>query len=638
VLDTSAVSRDDTAMIEGAKTAVELFAKRVAASGSKTAMRYKEGGVWREKTWSDWDTASREIAGGLRALGIGHGDRVCLLANTRPEWVESDVGILLAGGVTVPIYQSNTPRECEYIITDCKAKVVIAEDPHQLEKLLHPEVRPRLGEVVKVVLFSDEAVLEKPDHKKRSRIGLDEVLPAGHADRGWVVSLADLRKSGREWLGKNQLDGEQLVAPEDIFTIVYTSGTTGPPKGVVLTHENVVFEVTSVLSSMNVIGEDDEQLIFLPLAHIFAKLLEWTAIGSGSRMAFAESIPKLIENMKEVKPTFMGAVPRVYEKAYTKIKTGLEEKRKKGLSKIIIDVALAAGKKRSEADLAGKKLAGLDALAWTLADRAVFSKIKETFGGRLKFFISGGAPLAREIAEFFHAAGILILEGYGLTETTAATHLNRPDRFRFGSVGPALPGVEVKIADDGEVLMRGKNILREYFGKPDATREALDPDGWFHSGDIGVIEDGLLRITDRKKDIIVTAGGKNVAPQNIEGALKAQCPYVSQVMVHGDKRQFLSALVTLNEETAGAWAKAQGITYTDLADLAKKPEVQKVIGEAMAKLNEGLASYETIKKWKILPTDLTQEAGELTPTLKVKRKFVSEKYRSVLDGFYTGDL
>jgi long-chain acyl-CoA synthetase len=331
----------------------------------------------------------------------------------------------------------------------------------------------------------------------------------------------------------------------------------------------------------------------------------------------------------------MGAVPRVYEKVFTKIQSGFEEKRKKPVTRFILDRALAAGRKRSQADLAGQKLAGLDAFEANLADKLVFGKIKETFGGRIRFFVSGGAPLAGEIAQFFHTCGLLVLEGYGLTETTAATHINRLDRYRFGTVGPALPGVEIKIADDGEILMRGKNIMREYYGKPEATREVLEADGWFHSGDIGVIEDGFLRITDRKKDIIVTAGGKNVAPQNIEGALKASCPYVSQVMVHGDKRQYLSALVTINEETAGAWAKEKGISYGSAAELAEKPEIRALVKDAIDKLNANLASYETIKKFKILRSDLTQEAGELTPTLKVKRKFLSEKYRSDLDAFYS---
>ena len=617
---------------------MDIFRDTVAKLPDKVALRSKVDGVWKGQTWSEWNTASREIAGGLRALGLGVGDRVCVLSNTRPEWVHADIGILLAGGVTVPIYQSNTPRECEYIISDCAAKVVLVEDPHQLEKLLHPEVRPRLDKVTKVVAFSDVATLERPDAKGRVQIKLADVLPDASKDKGWVMTLAALRASGREWLDKNTGALEKAwedVTPDNIFTIVYTSGTTGPPKGVVLLHKNIVFECTGNQELLSV-GENDEQLLFLPLAHIFAKILEWTAIARGITTAFAESIPKLTENMREVKPTFMGAVPRVYEKAYAKIQQSFDDKRKKPVARLLIDWALGVGKARSKEEQAGRTPTGLLAMQASLADRLVFGKIKETFGGRLRFFVSGGAPLSREIAEFFHGCGILVLEGYGLTETTAATHINRPNDFRFGTVGKPFPGVDVKIADDGEILVRGGNILREYYGKPEATKEAIDKDGWFHTGDIGIIEDGFLRITDRKKDIIVTAGGKNVAPQNIEGALKAACPYISQVMVHGDKRRFLSALITLNEEAIVPWAKEKGIAFKDMAELAKKPEVRAFLQKYVENLNKDLASYESIKKFAVLPRDLTQEAGEMTPTLKVKRKFVSEKYKDMLDGFYAG--
>jgi len=570
------------------QTAVQIFEERVAASGDRPALRVKEGGAWKTRSWNDWARAAREIAAGLRALGIENGDRVSILANTRAEWVEADVGILYAGAVTVPIYQSNTPKECEYILVDSLSRVVFAEDAAQLAKLV--AVRAALPSVKKVVLMS----------------GASE-------DKDWVMTLADLRASGKAWLEKNQLPGGQK--PEDVFTIVYTSGTTGPPKGVVLTHGNICFECDSLRECLKV-GPDDEQLLFLPLAHSFAKILEWMAIAQGAVTAFAESIPQLVPNLQEVKPTYMGAVPRVYEKAYAKILGNFEAKRAKAVGRFIIDRAMAAGRRRSEAAQKGQTVNGLGV---ALADRLVFEKVRKTFGGRIRFFISGGAPLAKEIAEFFHACGILVVEGYGLTETTAATHLNRADAFRFGSVGKAIPGVEVKIAGDGEILVRGPNILREYFGKPDATREAIDSERWFHTGDIGVIEDGFLRITDRKKDIIVTAGGKNVAPQNLEGALKAQCPYVSQVMVHGDKRPYLVALVTVNPDYAG------------------QPDVESTINAAIQKLNADLPSYETIKKWKILEKDLTQEAGELTPTLKVKRKQVSENYRSVLDSFYSAE-
>ena len=612
-----------------ARNAALLFRRRVHASGGRTALRYKEreGGAWRTLSWQDWDAASREIAAGLRERGVAPGDRVCLVAGTRVEWVLADVGIVMAGAVTVPIYQSNTAEQCEYIVADSGAKVVIAEDPYQLEKLAG-HAAP-----LTVVLMAPVAQLERPDARGRISVALADV-PAG---KHTVITLADLRAAGQAWLlaHPGQLEREwDAIQPDHVFTIVYTSGTTGPPKGVVLTHKNLAFECAAVSGLLHV-GEDDEQLLFLPLAHIFAKILEWTSIENGSAIAFAEGIPKLIDNMKEVRPTFMGSVPRVYEKAYVKIQASFAEKRKKAVAGRLIDWALGVGRRCSQERQAGRTPTGLLAVQHRLADKLVFAKVKQTFGGRLRFFVSGGAPLAREIGEFFHAAGILILEGYGLTETTAATHINRADAFRFGTVGQALPGVEVRIAEDGEVLARGANILREYHGKPDATREAIDGAGWFHTGDIGVIEEGgFLRITDRKKDIIVTAGGKNVAPQNLENALKALCPYVSQVMVHGDKRNFLTALVTLAEENVVAWARARGLAHASAADLAAAPEVRALVEDAVDRLNAGLASYETIKKFAILPHDLSQEAGELTPTLKVKRKFVGEKYRHVLDGFY----
>ncbi len=572
-----------------ARHAIDLFTRRIAASGRRVAFRHKLDGTWRTLTWNDVDRAAREIAAGLRSLGLGLGDRVSLLANTRWEWIAADVGILMAGGVTVPIYQSNLPDQVDYIVSDSGSKIVIAEDPTQHAKV-------------------------------GAATGARTVMMSGRVDG--VMSLAELRAAGQKWMAANPGALEKAweeVQPDHIFTIVYTSGTTGPPKGVVLTHKNIVFECRALEHVLS-IDENDEQLLFLPLAHIFARILEWTAISRGCATAFAEGIPELIANMKEIRPTFMGAVPRVYEKAYMKIQAGFEAQRKTPAGKTIIDWALNVGRMLSREQQAGRAPTLPLAVQARLANRLVFQKVQATFGGRLRYFISGGAPLAREIGEFFHSTGILVLEGYGLTETTAATNLNRPNAFKFGTVGQPIPGASVKIAADGEVLMRGDNILREYFGKPEATREAIDGDGWFHSGDIGVIDEaGYLRITDRKKDIIVTAGGKNVAPQNLEGALKASCPFVSQVMVHGDKRPYLVALITVNDEVV----KATG-----------ENDAKGLIQAAVDKLNTQLPSYETIKKIAILPQDFAQETGELTPTLKVKRKFCSEKYKSVLDGLY----
>ncbi len=594
-------------------TAIDLWRDRVAASRDRTATRVKVNGAWQARTWGDWDLASREVAGGLRSLGVDVGDRVSILAATRLEWVVADVGIVLIGAATVPIYPSNPPRECEYIRSDSGAKVVFVEDAAQLAKLLEPSVRAKLAHVVRAVLMT------------------------GESTDPWVIGWEALRADGRAWLAKNPGALEATatkVTPAEIFTIVYTSGTTGPPKGVVLSHSNIVFELGATAQCMPILP-DDEQLLFLPLAHIFAKMMEWSSIHRGTVIAFAEGVPQLVANLSEIRPTYMGAVPRVYEKIYAKIQQGFAAKRQKAIPRAIIDYALAVGRRRSQVEQSGGKPGPLLRLETRIADKLVFAKIREVLGGRIRFMVSGGAPLAQEIAEFFHACGILILEAYGLTETTGGTHLARPDRFRFGTVGIPVPGVEVKIAEDGEVLVRGGNLMREYFGKPDATRETIDAAGWFHTGDIGQIEaDGMLRITDRKKDLIVTAGGKNVAPQNLESALKAQCTYLSQVVVHGDKRKFLSALVTLNEEAVTAWAKSRGIGFDKIADLATKPEVKALIQDAIDNLNRDLGSHEKIKTFAILPRDLDQEAGELTPTLKVKRKVISEKYKAILDSFY----
>lgn len=609
-------------------TVVQMFADRVAATGGRTALRRKQDGAWVGQSWSEFDEVSDRIAGGLVALGMKVGDRVCVLGNTRPEWVWSDVAVLKAGGVTVPIYQSNTPEQCAYILRDCGARAVFCEDPHQLEKVL--QIRGELPELEHVVYFGPVAVLDKPDGQGRTRVTLQEVMPEPDSA---VSSLDALMARGDELEERAEALAEraEALASDSVCTIVYTSGTTGDPKGVVLTHDAFVFECEAIADALKM-GPDDEQLLFLPMAHIFAKVLMFAGIRLGYVTAFAEGVPKVVQNIGEVRPTFMGSVPRIYEKVYTKVVGGAAQAG--GAKKKIFDWAVSVGREVSRQRQSGREPGGVLALKYGLATKLVFSKLHTLFGGRLQFFISGGAPLSKEIAEFFHAAGILVLEGYGLTETTAATHVNRQDAYRFGTVGKALDGVEIRIADDGEIVIRGRNIMREYFGKPEATAEALDADGWFHSGDIGEIDgDGYLRITDRKKDLIVTAGGKNIAPQALENGLKVS-PYISQVMVHGDKRKFLSALITLDEESAKAWAADLGIQFKDLADLSQHPKVFELIQGEVDRLNADLPSYERLKKFAILEEDLSQDAGELTPTLKVKRKAVTDRYRSLLDSFY----
>jgi long-chain acyl-CoA synthetase len=609
---------------------VVMFNDRVKASATRAVLKWKEAGSWRTSTWADWDKASREIAGGLLALGLGKGERSCILANTRPEWLYCDIGILMAGGVTVPIYQSNLAHECEYIINDSGAKVVFVENPLQLQKLMAE--RDKLSGVVKIVYFDPVAKLEKPDAQGRTELKLDDVLEPG--DKARLLSLGELRVEGEKWLGAHAGELEKRwteIKPDDSFTFVYTSGTTGPPKGVVLTHKNIVWECDSMKDVLPV-DENDEQLLFLPMAHIFAKILEWTSIAKGSRIAFAESIAKIKDNLGEVKPSFMCAVPRVLEKVYL----GILGNRNAAppTKQRIFDWAFSVGRQVSKYRQQHQPVPLGLTLKNRIATRLVFGKIQSVLGGRIRFLVSGGAPLSRDIAEFFHAAGVLILEGYGLTETTAGSCVNRPEKYAFGSVGVPVPGLEVRIADDGEILIRGGSVMKEYYGKPEATREVIDAEGWFHTGDIGVIDDGIVKITDRKKDIIVNAGGKNIAPQNLENALKAT-PYISQVMVHGDKRPYLVALLTLNEENVAKWARDNGVPFHNVGDLAQSDKVRALVGKYVDELNAKEPSYSSIKKFAVLPHDFSQDSGELTPTLKVKRKFTSEKYKDIIDAFYT---
>ena len=610
-------------MAQEYSTFVDVFQDRVSTSAQSVALRTKQGSSWIDISWEQWDERSKAVAGGLLSLGMKVGDRVCIQSNTRWEWVVSDIGILMACGVTVPIYQSNTPEQCGYIIVDSGARFVLVEDQEQLQKLL--SIRDKLPQVEKVIYFSGAEALESD-----SSVLLSELLT--DADRNWVLSLDDLLAMGRQF---NQMDDSMSrnldgLTGDDICTIVYTSGTTGQPKGVVLTHENFAFECEAVLQ-LGII-ESDSQLLFLPLAHIFAKVLYAAFIRVGAITVFAESILKAVENMKEVQPTIVGSVPRIYEKIHTKVISGAQSAG--GLKEKIFTWACNVGEEVCLAHERGKELDRILSIKHALAMKLVGSKLHEVFGGRI-LFVSNNTPLSPMLSRFFFGFGLQILEGYGLTETTAATHANRPGKLRFGTVGQALPGVDVRLADDGEILVKGANVMRGYYHRDVATSEVLDKDNWFHTGDIGQIDDdGYLKITDRKKDIIVTAGGKNIAPQYIENTIKTN-RFVSQVMVHGDKRKFLSALVTLDEETVTAWAESEGIEFDDFYQLTRNQSVYEMMDGIIQDKNSELPSFETIKKFVILEKDFSQEEGELTPTLKVRRKFVTEKYQSLLDSFYT---
>jgi long-chain acyl-CoA synthetase len=609
-------------------TAVEMWKRRIAATPDRVAFRFHADGAWRAMTWKEADVAAREIAGGLVARGIVPGDRVCVLAQTCLDWILSDLGILLAGGVTVPIYPSNTAEQCEYIVRDSGAKAVILEDALQLEKLM--SVRDRLLTVTAFVHMRGDVQLEKPDARGRSVVALADVKGRTGAGEDFVLSLEAVRALGKTWAATHagELDARAAVDRDSMFTIIYTSGTTGNPKGVVLSHENLVSGVASAIRAMEVV-DVDEQYLFLTLAHVLAREVEWAGIAHGYVSTMSRGIPSIKQDLLETRPTFMVSVPRIFEKFYAGVQAALAKNT--GLKAVITAWAMGVGKAYSAALRSGKTPGGWLGFKNRLADKLVFSKLRARLGlDRIRFLISGGAPLAAEIAEFFHSVGLLICEGYGLTETTAAAYLNSMTRYRFGTVGPSLDVVETKIADDGEILMRGPSVFRQYYNDPAATAEAVQADGWFHSGDIGHLEDGFLRITDRKKDLIVTANGKKVAPQPLENALKARSPLVSQVVVYGDKRSYCVALVTLSEEAQKKYGQGANVRGA----VIDSPELQALLKKDIDALNATVAPHESIKRFAVLASELTEAAGELTPSLKIKRKVVIEKYRLVIDSLY----
>jgi long-chain acyl-CoA synthetase len=604
------------------KSIAELFLRRIADSADREAFRYPIAAgtgpdEWRSMTWRQSGERAKAIAGGLRALGIGREDRIAILSNTRVEWILVDLGILLAGGATTTVYPSTTAEDTAFILADSSTKIVFVEDVNQLAKVRSQKAET--PELVKAVLIDGS-----PD--------------AG--DKSWVVTLAELEETGQKWLAEHPRGIEEVVTgiqPEHLATLIYTSGTTGKPKGVRLVHECWAYEADA-MEAIGLAKEDDVQFLWLPMAHSFGKVLMALHLASGSICAIDGRIPKIVDNLAVVRPTLMAAAPRIFEKVYNKVIQGVKEQG--GMKEKIFHWAVKNGKKGSQIRQEGKTPGGFLGMKLGIANKLVFSKLKQRFGGRVRYFVSGSAPLSREIAEFFHACGILILEGYGLTESSAASFVNRADSFQFGSVGHPVPGTEVKLApEDGEILIKGPGIMRGYHNLPDQTAETLTPDGWLRTGDIGEIDDkGFLKITDRKKDLIKTSGGKYIAPQAIEGKVKAVCPYVSNVIVHGDKRNFVTALLTLDEVEMMKWAKEHGKNGASYSEVVSSDDAEAMIKPYIDEVNKSLAKYESIKKFKILPKDLTVEEGELTPSLKVKRKVVEKKYSQLLDKMYEGAL
>jgi len=587
---------------------VEVFEASVNKNKENVCFRYVENGKWQSLNWLEVRSRVQEIAGGLRKLGLEKGDRVCIFSKTRFEWTLADIATLAAQGIVVPIYESNTATQAQYIVENSEAKVIFVENVAQYKKI--KSVADKLPKLEQVILFDDDSSIKGEE----GVYSLEEVMLMGNGE------------------GKNiYATSIQVLMGSDEATYVYTSGTTGNPKGAVLTHENILAEVEAGMKVFN-FKPHYESLIFLPLAHILARVVQFFQIYAGFIQCYAESIDKLLDNISEVRPHFMASVPRIFEKIHTRTLQGVEAG--SPLKQKIYHWAYETGCERSQKILNRKPVPIGLKFKSKIAKKLVFQKLHDKLGGRIEFFISGGAPLSPEIASFFHAFGFSILEGYGLTETTAAISINSEEAIKIGSVGKPIDCVKIKIAPDGEILAKGKVIFKGYFKNPKATEESMDDEGWFHTGDIGEFdENGFLTITDRKKDIIVTAAGKNIAPQNIENFM-IDDPYISQVMIHGDKRKYLSALVTLDQEQIQTFAKSENIPFSSYDELVSNRKVYDFIRNRIESKNKNLAQYETIKKFAILAQDFSIEGGELTPTLKVKRKVISGRYENLLNSFY----
>ncbi|MFJ7410232.1 AMP-dependent synthetase/ligase [Streptomyces sp. NPDC098077] len=608
-----------------------LFIDRVAATPDGEAYRYPVPSAsgagpddWKSLSWGQASERVYAIAAGLIALGVRPEERVALCSATRVEWILIDLGVMCAGAATTTIYPSTNAEESAFILADSESRILIAENAEQLAKAR--ETRADLPDLAHVVVI-DPAGVE----------------PAEGDPEGWLITLAELEAQGAELLAKTPDAVTERVAAitaDQLATLIYTSGTTGRPKGVRLPHDNWSYMAKATVST-GLINADDVQYLWLPLAHVFGKVLTSGQIEVGHVTAVDGRIDKIIENLPVVQPTYMAAVPRIFEKVYN----GVASKARAGGGAKYKIFQWAAGVAREYAKVSQDNFrrTGKASVPFVLgakhkvADALVFSKIREAFGGRLRACVSGSAALAPDIGYFFAGAGVHILEGYGLTETSAASFVNPGEAYRTGTVGKPLPGTEVRIADDGEILLRGPGVMEGYHKLPDKTEEVLESDGWIHTGDIGELSaDGYLRITDRKKDLIKTSGGKYVAPAEVEGQFKAVCPFVSNILVHGADRNFCTALIALDGPTLLGWAAENGMEGKSYAEVVAAPQTVELIDGYVKRLNEGLQRWQTIKKFRLLPRDLDVEHGELTPSLKLKRPVVEREYRGLIDEMYAG--
>ncbi|MBN2333594.1 MAG: long-chain fatty acid--CoA ligase [Deltaproteobacteria bacterium] len=593
---------------------VQMFFDRVNRYGDDRAMMVKKAGQYSTISWNEWARRVNQVAAGLLAVGIKSGDRIGILSENRPEWAFADLGILSCGALDVPVYPTNRPTQLAYLMNNSEAVLLFVSSAEQLQKAL--EAKPSCPALSTIVVFDD----------------IDQALLASDG----VVSLAAFEAEGIAWLQDNPgrlEEARSRIDENDLATIMYTSGTTGDPKGVMLTHRNFYSNCVGAAAMVEV-NHDDIALSHLPLSHVLERMAGYyLMIYAGATIAYAEAIDTVPLNMAEVAPTIMISVPRLFEKIYGKIYDAALHS--SGLKKRLMFWAFGVATQVAACHDEHRQPGAMLALQYKLATKLIFSKMGEKLGGRIRFFVSGGAPLPRKIAEFFYAVGYYILEGYGLTETSPVLTVNTPEALKFGTVGRVIPEVQVKIADDGEILAKGPNITQGYYKNPEATKEVF-VDGWFCTGDVGELDDeGFLRITDRKKDLIVTAGGKNIAPQHLENLLKMD-KYISDVMLHGDQRKFISALVVPNYEKLEEYALKHDILYTDVRGLLEDPEILRMIERRIAKVHQenDIPGYEQVKKFIVLGSDFSMDMEEVTPTLKLRRKVVTSKFQQQLDALY----
>lgn len=600
----------DLAKIENRSPSVsQMFLDRVAATPNAEAFRYPRGDDWESVTWQQVGDRVQHIAAGLISLGIAAEDRVALASSTRYEWVLVDFAVLCAGAATTTVYPTTTASDVAYIVANSGSRVVVAEDQAQVSKLV--EHRAELPDVQKVVIVD------------------------GPGDGDWVITLDELEQRGKQLLtdSPDAVDSRVgAIRPEHLASIIYTSGTTGRPKGVRLPHAAWTY-IAAASAATNVFRSDDLNYLWLPLSHSFGKVLLVLPLVLGFATAIDGRVEKLGENLPVVRPTIVGAVPRIFEKVHARIENTVTSNGV--LRRKLFDWAIGVGRQVTRARQAGQQPSLAILLQHKLADAVVFAKIRAAFGGRIRFFISGSAALDRDVAEWFHAVGVLVLEGYGLTETSAASVINRPTAYRIGTVGWPLPATEVKIAKDGEILLKGPGVMTGYHDLPEATAEVLEQDGWFHTGDIGELDaDGFLRITDRKKDLFKTSQGKYVAPSAIAATFKGICPFASELVVYGESRPYCTALVALDPDVITQWAAKQGLADTSFAAIARDDKTRELIGGYIDQLNAHLNRWEQIKRFAIIDRELSIAAGDLTPSLKLRRKVVVDAFADRLEGLY----